>query len=242
MRLLVCLLQMVRDFVVTTACLAAACAIVNMGCSQTCLTPGSSRVTVHHTKHTTGVTLGLGNSSSLQRLQRASCCFPTPISNPPHCAAGHHEAGPPQRRHRHCGCFRRQAFEEVSIARCALCVPAYQPSGTVTGLVVGSQGMMQVSAATLACNSCVAPAVTPAGWPGRHSSIIRRAAGDDEAAASPAAAPQQPQQPAAVSVAEQQPTPSSSVTSSMEGTTKRKARVGGDSTDPVASFLSRRFG
>jgi hypothetical protein len=33
----------------------------------------------------------------------------------------------------------------------------------------------------------------------------------------------------------------SSVTSSMEGTTKRKARVA-DSTDPVASFLSRRFG
>lgn len=76
--------------------------------------------------------------------------------------------------------------------------------------------------------------------------VIRQATEKDTPAA-----PSQQQQPA-VTVADkqqeqqqqQQPSssPSSSVTSSMEGTTRRKARVGGDSTDPVASFLSRRFG
>lgn len=65
-----------------------------------------------------------------------------------------------------------------------------------------------------------------------------------------AADTQQQQQPAAADTttqAQQQQqqqadvSPASSVTSSMEGTTRRKARTA-DSTDPVASFLSRRFG
>lgn len=76
--------------------------------------------------------------------------------------------------------------------------------------------------------------------------LIRHAATDSDTTATSAStsppAPQQQQQPAAAAPPpEQQPSPSSSVTSSMDGTTRRKARVA-DSTDPVASFLSRRFG
>jgi hypothetical protein len=91
----------------------------------------------------------------------------------------------------------------------------------------------------------LAPASYAAGSPVRRCVITQ--ATENDMSAAPSSQQQQP----AVTVADkqqeqqQQPSsssPSSSVTSSMEGTTKRKARVGGDSTDPVASFLSRRFG
>ncbi|WIA30933.1 hypothetical protein OEZ86_000983 [Tetradesmus obliquus] len=79
---------------------------------------------------------------------------------------------------------------------------------------------------------CAAPVPGSARAHSRHS-IISRA---DESTSPAAAQPAAEQPPAA---AQQQSTPSASM-SSMEGTQKRVRTP--DSTDPIASFMSRRFG
>jgi hypothetical protein len=84
----------------------------------------------------------------------------------------------------------------------------------------------------------------PAGSALTHSRrcIISRADESTSPAAPTAAeqpAPQQPPAAADAVEAQQQATPSASM-SSMEGTQKRVRTP--DSTDPIASFMSRRFG